>query len=73
MIGVNRVGTDPDAVYIGDSMALDYLGRTIAGADSGEWTMTVELDLAQQRAFREAFPAWQDADDFRLEQYDERR
>lgn len=67
VIGVNRVGTDPDAVYIGDSQALDYLGRTIAGADSGEWTMSVTLDLEQQRAFRESFPAWQDADDFRLE------
>lgn len=64
---MNRVGTDPDAVYIGDSQALDYLGRTIAGADSGEWTMSVTLDLEQQRAFRESFPAWQDADDFRLE------
>lgn len=67
VIGVNRVGTDPDAVYIGDSMALDYLGRTVAGADSGEWTMVVELDLDQQRAFRESFPAWQDADDFWLD------
>lgn len=66
VIGVNRVGTDPDAVYIGDSKAIDYRGRTMADAESGEWTMVVTLDLDQQRAFRESFPAWQDADDFEL-------
>lgn len=66
VIGVNRVGTDPDAVYIGDSMAVDYIGRTLADAESGEWTMVVTLDLKEQRAFRQSFPAWMDADDFEL-------
>ncbi len=66
VIGVNRVGTDPDAVYIGDSKAIDYLGRTMADAESGEWTMVVTLDLEEQRAFRQSFPAWMDADDFEL-------
>ena len=66
VIGVNRVGTDPDAVYIGDSKAIDYLGRTMADAESGAWTMVVTLDLEEQRAFRQSFPAWMDADDFEL-------
>ena len=66
VIGVNRVGTDPDAVYIGDSKAIDSLGRTMADAESGEWTMVVTLDLEEQRAFRQSFPAWMDADDFEL-------
>jgi len=66
VIGVNRVGTDPDAVYIGDSMVVDYLGRTVANAGSGEWTMTVRIDDESQRAFREAFPTWMDADDFEI-------
>lgn len=66
VVGVNRVGTDPDAVYIGDSMAVDYIGRTMADAESGEWTMVVSLDLDEQRAFRQQFPAWMDADDFEL-------
>ncbi len=66
VIGVNRVGTDPDAIYIGDSMAVDYIGRTMADAESGEWTMVVRLDLSAQEAFREQFPAWMDADDFSL-------
>ena len=66
VIGVNRVGTDPDAVYIGDSMVIDYLGRTVANAESGEWTMVATLDPESQRAFRAEFPAWQDADDFEL-------
>ena len=63
---MNRVGTDPDAVYIGDSMAVDYIGRTLADAESGEWTMVVTLDLEEQRAFRQSFPACMDADDFEL-------
>lgn len=66
VIGVNRVGTDPDAVYIGDSMVIDYLGRTMANAGSGEWTMVVTLDSQPQQAFREDFPARMDADDFAL-------
>lgn len=68
VIGVNRIGTDPDAIYIGDSMAVDFIGRTMADAESGEWTMVVELDLEAQRAFRESFPAWMDADDFDMKQ-----
>lgn len=66
VIGVNRVGTDPDAIYIGDSMVVDYLGRTVADAESGEWTMTVTLDLNAQNAFKKSFPAWLDADEFEL-------
>lgn len=66
VVGVNRIGTDPDAVYIGDSMVFDYMGRTLANAESGEWSMTVTLDLDAQNAFKESFPAWMDADDFEL-------
>jgi len=66
VIGVNRVGTDPDAVYIGDSMVFDYMGRTLANAGSGEWSMTVTLDLEPQNEFRNSFPVWMDADGFRF-------
>ncbi len=66
VVGVNRVGTDPEAVYIGDSMIVDYLGRTVAVAQSGERTLAATLDMERQRAFREEFPAWKDADEFTL-------
>ncbi len=63
VIGVNRVGTDPTGVHR-DSKAIDYLGRNAmprAEDDDGR-----DLDLEEQRAFRQSFPAWMDADDFEL-------
>ena len=66
MFGVNRVGDDPDAHYAGDSAALDFMGRTLAEADDRERTLVVEMDLGARAAFRERFPAWADADAFRI-------
>lgn len=66
VIGVNRVGTDPDAVYVGDSAVIDFTGRTIIDAGIGEKSLTALLDLDRQQIYKEQFPAWQDADDFEL-------
>jgi len=66
VVGVNRTGTDRGAVYGGDSMAVDFLGRMIADAGSGERTVTALLDMEAQNAFRAQFPAWMDADDFEI-------
>ena len=66
VFGVNRVGDDPDAHYAGDSAALDFMGRTLAEADDRERTLVVEMDLGARAAFRERFPAWADADAFRI-------
>ncbi len=66
VIGVNRVGDDPDGHYRGDSAVIDFLGRDLADAGDRECCPTATLDLEALRAFREQFPAWRDADDFEL-------
>ncbi len=68
VIGVNRVGTDgKDLPYAGDSVAHDFIGEALAQLGSEPAVVTVELDLAALRAFRERFPAHLDADRFTLE------
>ena len=65
--GVNRVGDDPSAHYAGDSALVDFKGRTMAEADDGEQLLTGAFDPDVLAAFREKFPAWRDADDFRIQ------
>lgn len=67
-VGVNRVGTDDNQIpYSGDSAVLDYLGQTMAYLGSQDQTVTVALGREALAAFREKFPAWMDADAFRLD------
>lgn len=67
-IGVNRVGTDGNAVaYCGDSLVADHLGNVVADLGDGERVVTVHLDADALLRYRAKFPAWQDADAFRLE------
>ena len=66
-IGVNRVGTDGNHIaYAGDSAVLDFLGQPQLELGAQEQSETVELDPTLLRAHRERFPAWMDADDFRI-------
>ena len=65
--GVNRVGEDPSVRYAGDSALVDFKGRTMAEADDREQTFTAVFDVDALAAFREKFPAWRDADDFRIQ------
>ena len=68
VIGVNRVGNDGKKLpYAGDSVAHDFLGEPLAELGSEPAVVTVELDLAALRAFRERFPAHLDADRFTLD------
>jgi len=67
-VGVNRVGTDGNGIaYAGDSLVADYLGNVMAHLGAAESVMTVTLDGAALASYREKFPAWRDADAFRLE------
>lgn len=66
MAAVNRVGTDPDANYAGDSAIVDFAGRTLCDAGSEERTMVAALDSEAQALYKERFPAWMDADRFTL-------
>lgn len=66
-IGVNRVGRDGNGLdYAGDSAALDMLGQPLIELGAQEQVATVVLDPGKLAAHRERFPAYRDADDFRL-------
>jgi omega-amidase len=65
--GLNRVGVDGNELhYSGDSAVLDFLGQPLAELGAQEQVVTVRLDPAALAAHREHFPAWMDADAFRL-------
>ena len=65
--GLNRVGLDGNNLhYAGDSAVLDFLGAPLVELGAQEQVVRVALDHAALAAHRERFPAWMDADDFRL-------
>lgn len=66
VVGVNRVGVDPDANYVGDSAVIDFTGHTVVDAGDGERTLVAILDIEAQESYKERFPAWMDGDDFCL-------
>lgn len=67
--GLNRVGEDGnDVSYAGESAVIDALGETLVDLGAQEQVVTVKLDPAPLQTHRERFPAWMDADDFRIRQ-----
>lgn len=68
VIGVNRVGEGGNGLsYSGDSMLVDFKGEPVL--DSPADTACIQtgtLDMQALAAFRDKFPAWQDADRYRL-------
>jgi omega-amidase len=65
--GVNRVGSDPlGTVYNGHSAVLDPRGNPVWYGGEAETVQTVTLDATLLREHRERFPAYLDADDYRL-------
>tara|TARA_B100000929_G_scaffold66173_1_gene50489 strand:- start:828 stop:1643 length:816 start_codon:yes stop_codon:yes gene_type:complete len=68
VIGVNRVGEDAKGLaYSGDSMLIDAKGEALIDEARDEpFIKTGVLDRDELAAFREKFPAWQDADAFQL-------
>lgn len=64
---VNRVGRDGNGhEYVGDSVALDFLGTPLIELDATEQVRTVSFERAALDAHRQRFPAYLDADDFEL-------
>ncbi len=60
----NRTGHDPaptNTTYSGGSLVVDPLGNVLAEADEREQVLSVGIDLAAAKAWREQFPAWRDA------------
>ncbi|MCV6590439.1 MAG: amidohydrolase [Marinobacterium sp.] len=66
--GVNRVGMDGNGLeYSGDSMLVDFKGVPVLDAEPGlAFIETTTLNFQSLQAFRQAFPAHLDADDFHL-------
>ena len=64
VIGVNRVGDDPNCHYDGGSAIIDAKGKILAQVpDNTAATATALLDMESLNAFREKFPVLQDADE----------
>ncbi len=58
---VNRAGSDPHLTYSGGTMAFGPRGETLGELADGPGVLSVPVDLAALRAWRDAFPAWKDA------------
>jgi predicted amidohydrolase len=68
VIGVNRTGTDGNGVaYAGGTAAFDFAGIAIADAAGAEGVSVILLQSRPLLEYREAFPAWMDADDFSID------
>lgn len=70
--GVNRIGTDGNGhSYSGDSMLIDFEGGKLVEKQPNEaFVATGILDAEHLGKFRKRFPAWQDADQFTLPDFD---
>ncbi len=67
VVAVNRVGNDPYCEYSGGSHLFDYMGKAIASAEYGkEDIVSGEIDKGKLDAFRNKFPALNDADKFEI-------
>ncbi|MHA7130343.1 amidohydrolase [Algoriphagus namhaensis] len=67
-LGVNRIGRDGNGIsYVGQSAAYDYKGQALAELAGDDKIVVVKLDRKALQSYREKFPAWEDADSFRLD------
>ncbi|MDQ7936384.1 carbon-nitrogen family hydrolase [Lactiplantibacillus sp. WILCCON 0030] len=60
VVAVNRVGSDPDNNFGGQSLVIDPLGQIIAEAGSHPQIVTAKLDLAQVTQVRGSMPVFAD-------------
>jgi predicted amidohydrolase len=68
VIGVSRSGTDGEGVsHLGGSCVIDPMGRVEAILDHRPGILEHTLGLKKIREFREKFPVWKDADQFKLD------
>ena len=68
VVGVNRVGDDPNCSYCGGSAIIDPYGRTLAACEDGKvCDANAVLDMEVLEAFRKKFPVLNDADPFQLD------
>lgn len=68
VVGVNRIGQDGNGIeYNGNSAIISPKGEHIYNDEGSESMKTVELSSNSLEAFRDRFPAYQDADEFEIE------
>ena len=60
LIGVNRVGSEPSAVYSGDSSVISPRGEELLYCGDAEGVFSVEIDARAARKWRESFPVIKD-------------
>ena len=61
VVGVNRIGGEPQFSYSGRSVVVDPHGVIVADAGEQERVLAASLDLEMVRAWRRDFPALRDA------------
>lgn len=68
VIGVNRVGANPDGTkYTGDSSIIGPKGELLASLEPGsEGVISAHLSRSELEKYREDMPIWRDADPFEL-------
>lgn len=67
VIGVNCQGTDANGFeYNGASFVYDFKGKEISTPDTTGSLLYASLQPDKLASFRQKFPAWKDADNFRL-------
>lgn len=65
---VNRVGSDENPIdYVGDSMIINYLGKTIHNAQNLSTILEGDICIDELKGFRKKFNTLIDADRFTLE------
>lgn len=60
VIGVNRIGSEPAAMYSGDSSVIGPRGEELLYCGDAEGIFSVEIDGTAARKWREAFPVIKD-------------
>jgi predicted amidohydrolase len=60
VLGVNRTGRDPNSRYLGGSVVIGPKGEVLGELGEAEGVLSVEIDPAEVRSWREKFPAWRD-------------
>lgn len=60
VLAVNRVGRDPNAEYLGGSIAVGPRGEVLGELGADEGVLSVEVDPAAVQEWRARFPAWRD-------------
>ncbi|REK11427.1 MAG: carbon-nitrogen family hydrolase [Planctomycetota bacterium] len=56
VVGVNRVGTDPNTSYAGGSVVVAFDGETLAEADDGAQVLVAEIERGPLVEFRQKLP-----------------